>query len=670
MRDQIQAWRESGREVLSAESLAARSPALSSVNDENRTVDCLWYTGASVSRYDWWTDTSYTLEFDPEGADLSQLNSGAPVLDMHSVYDGAAGQIGRVERAWAEKGKFYGTLRFAKTPDVDNLWTKVQSGIVTKFSMGVELLEVNEKRDKDGKLLTKTATKWRPFEISTCSLPADFGTQTLSAASVKQPPETSKTEPEKPASEIGASAQQETQMEQQEQTGAADKPVVNQPPAPGAGAPQPAAATEEQLAQARKGERERVSAIQKRAKLGGIAEEFARTLIDDGVTLEQASERIFAEMAKNGGDQIETRPHAKVTRDADVTRRAAMTAALLNRYDAKAYEFKDVSQEFAFMSLIDMAKECLAAKGVQTRGMSKTRIAELALTTSDLPNISADAANRTLRDAYMAAPRTFLPFSRKRTAADFRTINSIGLGEAPALEKINEHGEYHYGKLSDAAEKYALATYGKIIALTRKVIINDDLGALTRLPASYGVSAANLENDIVWGIITGNPVMSDGIHLFDPAHGNYVASTSGPPNVADVAALRLLASQAKGMDGVTLINVALKYLVVPGALLTNAEQLVTPILPALLTSVVPSYYRGLTIISDPRLDANSPTAWYMFADPASIDTIEYAYLEGQEGVYLETKAGWDIDGIEYKARLDFGAAAIDWRGMYKTAGVP
>jgi len=41
--------------------------------------------------------------------------------------------------------------------------------------------------------------------------------------------------------------------------------------------------------------------------------------------------------------------------------------------------------------------------------------------------------------------------------------------------------------------------------LTRKVIINDDLQAFTRVPALLGVAAAQLESNTVWGIITSNP---------------------------------------------------------------------------------------------------------------------------------------------------------------------
>ena len=51
--------------------------------------------------------------------------------------------------------------------------------------------------------------------------------------------------------------------------------------------------------------------------------------------------------------------------------------------------------------------------------------------------------------------------------------------------------------------------------------------------------------------------------------------------------------------------------------------------------------------------------WYLAASPNQIDTIEYAYLEGQQGACIETHNGFDVDGVEIKCRLDFGAKAID-----------
>ena len=126
-----------------------------------------------------------------------------------------------------------------------------------------------------------------------------------------------------------------------------------------------------------------------------------------------------------------------------------------------------------------------------------------------------------------------------------------------------------------------------------------------------------------------------------------------------------------GVDGLTIINVRPAFIIVPATLEVTAEQLLAVnMIPAKSTDVVPQSLRTLTVICEPRLDAavNGDKAWYMSANPGQIDTIEYAYLEGQNGVYIETRVGFDVDGVEIKARLDFGAKAIDWRGLFKNPG--
>lgn len=70
-----------------------------------------------------------------------------------------------------------------------------------------------------------------------------------------------------------------------------------------------------------------------------------------------------------------------------------------------------------------------------------------------------------------------------------------------------------------------------------------------------------------------------------------------------------------------------------------------------------------------RLCADSTTAWYLAADHGQVDTIERAYLEGANGVNYEEKPGWEIDGMEVKARLDFGSQVIDHRGLLKNPGL-
>jgi hypothetical protein len=66
--------------------------------------------------------------------------------------------------------------------------------------------------------------------------------------------------------------------------------------------------------------------------------------------------------------------------------------------------------------------------------------------------------------------------------------------------------------------------------------------------------------------------------------------------------------------------------------------------------------------------AGSATAWFLAGSPDQIDILEYGSLEGEEGPIVESRVGFDIDGLEVKCRHDFAAKAIDWRGLYKNPG--
>ncbi len=265
-------------------------------------------------------------------------------------------------------------------------------------------------------------------------------------------------------------------------------------------------------------------------------------------------------------------------------------------------------------------------------------------------------------------PRTFMLFCRQVLATDFNAMHRVQLGEAPQLLEVGESGEFKRGTLGESKESYKVKTYGRVVAITRQTLINDDLDAFTRIPAMYGNSIAQLESDVVWGIITANPAMADGNALFHTTHKN-LAGTSTALAVDAVGAARAAMAKQTGLDKKTVLNVRPAFLIVPASLELKAEQLVAQnLVPAATSSVVPQSIRSLAPISEPRLDAASETAWYLAASPNQIDTIEYAYLEGQQGAYIETRNGFDVDGVEIKCRLDFGAKAIDWRGLYKNPG--
>jgi len=81
----------------------------------------------------------------------------------------------------------------------------------------------------------------------------------------------------------------------------------------------------------------------------------------------------------------------------------------------------------------------------------------------------------------------------------------------------------------------------------------------------------------------------------------------------------------------------------------------------------PNKVRGLfsDVVDTPRLSAGRG---YAFADPSEAPVIEVAFLDGAQDPYLEVQDGFDVDGARYKVRLDFGIAAIDYRGAVTAKG--
>lgn len=157
--------------------------APSTVNDEQRTVELVWSTGAAVDRYDYFSGKRYreVLSLDPKSIRLERLNNGAPLLDAHSAYS-IADQIGVVEpnsvRLAAKEAR--ATVRFSRRDSVNDIWNDVRDGILRNVSVGYRVFEFRESVAKDAEIPTRTATSWEPYELSLVPMPADAGAQVRS----------------------------------------------------------------------------------------------------------------------------------------------------------------------------------------------------------------------------------------------------------------------------------------------------------------------------------------------------------------------------------------------------------------------------------------------------------------------------------------------------------
>jgi hypothetical protein len=438
-----------------------------------------------------------------------------------------------------------------------------------------------------------------------------------------------------------------------------------------------ASAAPTEAARGAEAERARVRGIRNACQAATMTRAFENTLIDSGLSLEECQSRIFLEMGKRGGDAVtirSTNPRIEVGDDALVHVRAGIVNALSHRVAPSYFKLEEQGRRYRGMTLLDTAKLYLQASGHRVTDLSRMELAGMALgfqtragyhTTSDFPLLLADVANKTLRQAYAEYPFTAGPLVRRTTVPDFKTVNRVQLGDAPNLLKVLEHGEFTRGSISEGREQLAVSTYGRIFAISRQALVNDDTSAFERVPMMFGRAFRMLESDLVWAQITGNPTMGDSNALFSSAHGN-LSTVDGAIDVTTIGAGRTAMRKQTGLDGQK-INVTPKFLLVPAALETVADQLTTSITPAIASNV--NIFSGkLTVIAEPRLDDDSAAAWYLASSPDQVDIIELAMLEGQDGPSVESRLGFDVDGIEFKARHDVTAKVLDWRGLYKNEG--
>jgi len=326
------------------------------------------------------------------------------------------------------------------------------------------------------------------------------------------------------------------------------------------------------------------------------------------------------------------------------------------------------------MSLADMARTMVGqAGGSVRRGLFGLRqettqdVIKAAMTTSDFPLLLENVASKSLMNGYDSEPASHRIWVKQTDVPDFKLQKRVALSEAPDLDLIHEHGEYKYGAMKEKGEGFALQTFGKIVSLTRQAIINDDLDAFTKIPNALGRSAARLEADKVYAILTGNPAMADTKALFHDSHNNLMPAAA--LSVTSLGEARAAMRKQTGMNG-AILNIVPRYLIVPAALESTAEQLVASLVDPTKQNATPQFawVRALDIVVDARLDANSETAWYLAADFNQVDTVEIAYLQGQRGAFIDQEQNFDSDNLKIKCRLDFQAAPIDWIGMIKNPG--
>jgi len=646
-------------------------------DEQARTVDVVWTTGARIRRRRLWDeDIDEELVVDAGAVRLDRLNAGAPFLNTHNAFDLDA-IIGVVVEGSARiaDGKGIATVRFSERADVEPVWRDVVAGIIRNVSVGYRVHRY-EVEKRDGRPELWRAVDWEPLEISAVPVAADPGAHIRKDAALAPCVVVRDDDPAAtPAAQL-----ERSKMPNKQTPVAGDQGDTIEAAADvrADGAPETAPAPQAQQPNAdevRRAERERIAAIQALGDRFGLERAFVDDLIARGAGLSEVRSAVLDKLAERdargaGHSQI-SMPAGGL--DATVTRREAIAEALLHRAQPNAFELTDRAREYRGMRLLDVARDCLETAGVRTRGMTSGEIAYAATraaglhSTSDFPLILANVAGKRLRQAYATTPRTFQRWARGITATDFKPMFPTQIGNFPALKQVMEGAEFSYGTISEGRESYQLATYGRIVALTRQAIINDDLRAFDRAIASAGQRAADLESAIVYNVLIANAPLADNIALFHADHGNL-----GTASVIDEAALSEAwekMAQQKDLNGEEYIDNRPRFILVPpGQRSIEARKMVAAVTAAKAADVN-AFTGSLEIVEEPRLFViGGPQPWYLAADPNLVDTVEYAHLEGQMEPFTDQRSGFEVDGVEFKVRHDFAAKALDYRGLYKNAG--
>lgn len=624
-------------------------------DDEARTVPAALSTEVEVQR--WFGKEK--LIHSKSAIMMDRGVDGLPLLFNHNPDQ----PIGVVRDLKVKDGKLRGVLHFSQNKKATEIWADVRDGFLKDISIGYWLREWKERDDSD----LVEVTSWEIFEASVVTIPAD------------------------PSAGINRSIKEVRTMTEETQTSSQSPDNSGENVADFTQAQQ--LAKRQGFIEGQRKESERRSGIEalflSERFQGGEFDVLKRHAIDEGFTVDQTRNQLLdlvgGAAAPIGGVETQSQNRtfspqgARIQAGEDVLDKFVRGAELaLNFRASMLTDDKEIHEartgEFRSMTLMELARHYLYLKNESVTGMTKEQVAGAAFqrsgmhTTSDFAQILENVANKGMLLGYDEAPETWGRIARRGSLSDFRASKRIGLTSFEDLELVNEKGEYKYGTLGELGEQIQLATYGKIFSITRQTIINDDLDVLSRIPRKMGRAASRMIGDLVWGVLIDNAKLSDNKALFHADHNNLIQDAGKTITIATTDQMRVQMATQQDKVSKRSLNLRLAMLLVPTAMETTANVLRSSQYDPDDTGNTRApnpFQNAFGVVSDVRLQDADPLSWYASSDPNMTDTIEVAFLDGNDQPFLDSKDGWNSDGVEYKVRIDAAAAAMGEKGLIK-----
>ena len=341
----------------------------------------------------------------------------------------------------------------------------------------------------------------------------------------------------------------------------------------------------------------------------------------------------------------------RVVEQAWKLRRNGLRGTLALALEANGYRVPHSGEDF-YRTLVASAR-------VQASGFS----------TINLPGLLGNVANKILLEGFQAVPSTYQLIAQVMDVSNFHRRNIYRLDHTGHFHLVAPTGDLQHVALVEDAYSNKLETYGMMLTISRTHIIDDELGLVRQAIFNMGNSARNAVEKQLY-----LQVMEAADNFYTAAKGNRLTSSPLSLNTlgqarAALAKMTNAAGDPLGTEG--------RYLLVPSELEPTANQIFTSTTVTITgpndrERPVDNYFRNRFIpVASPYLSSGSgngqsPTTWYLLADPQVLPAFQVMFLNGQRAPIIESSdTEFNTLGLQLRAYWDFGVARIDHRGAIK-----
>lgn len=421
-------------------------------------------------------------------------------------------------------------------------------------------------------------------------------------------------------------------------------------------------------------ERKRVGAIM--AAFGGQFHKEMQTAITAGHTVEQAQATALRLIrAARPSNDVQVTVKASNTNEAKVLEAALSLRAGLNRDKLESDLGADVvkaAQGGRGISLKELFLHAARNEGHDVSFAFGDATIRAGFSTVAIPTILNNVANKKLLESFQAASGTAEILCSIGDLADFKQATRVRLVDVGNLVPVAPDGELSHGSLGEDVAYNQLETYGKLLQLSRQNIYNDDLNSFLKIASNFGQRAAALKDKLFYTRLVSNPTFNGGA-LFSDGRGNYAEGANSALSVESVQAAIGMLRRQKDSDGQPIFVRPFALVVPPElefaakAIATSAALIATGTSSKLLPMANVIVNEGLQVVVSPYL--TDAKAWYLWGDPASVDTFELGFLQGQRTPTIEAaEADFTQLGMRWRVFYDLGVRELDWRGFVNMKG--